>query len=99
MGTIGATVGTIEPDLTICPRLSMYCKQSRRRNPSHGLCSISYTTPSNFEVLLAIAESISAGENEVRATCPASSALMTLLRRGISAIQAPFYATGRAVPV
>ena len=31
----------------------MYCRQSRSRLPSHGLCSISNTTPSYFETLTA----------------------------------------------
>ena len=33
----------------------MYCRQSRSRRPSHGLCSISNTQPSNFDALMAIA--------------------------------------------
>ena len=53
MRTIGVTAGASEPAFTICARLSMYCRQSRSARPSHGLCSISNTTPSNFEALIA----------------------------------------------
>ena len=70
MRTIGVTAGASEPPFAICPRLSMYCSESRSARPSHGLCSISNTTPSNFDALIAIAESISAGEKAVKAGWP-----------------------------
>ena len=60
MRTIGVTGGT-RPALAICARLSMYCRQSRSRPESHGLCSISNTQPSYFEALIAIAESTCGG--------------------------------------
>ena len=85
MRTIGVTGGT-SPALAICARLSMYCRQSRNSRPSHGLCSISNTQPSNFDVLMASAELISAGAKQVSACWPASSARMTLFRRGRSAM-------------
>ena len=33
------------------PAVEQYCSESRSASPSHGLCSISNTTPSNFVVL------------------------------------------------
>ena len=82
----GVTPGATEPALAIWARLSMYCRQSRNSRPSHGWCSISNTQPSNFEALMPIAALISAGEKHVSACWPASSARMTLLSRGSSAI-------------
>jgi hypothetical protein len=64
----------------------MYCRQSRSSRPSHGLCSISNTQASNFDVLMAIAEPISAGAKHVSECWPASRARMMLFRRGKSAI-------------
>ena len=75
----------------ICRRSRRYCRQSRRTRMSYGLCSISNTTPSNFAVLIANAESTSAGWKHVKAGCPASSARITPLRRGRSAIPLPLY--------
>ena len=89
MRTIGVTAGTTEPAFAIWARLSMYCRQSRSARPSHGLCSISNTQPSNFDVLIASAESISAGVNAVNACWPCSSARMTPFRRGMSAMFPP----------
>src|SRR4029079_5470438 len=89
MRTIGVTGGT-SPALAICARLSMYCRQSRSRPESHGLCSISNTQPSYLDALRAVAESTWAGAKHVSACCPPSSALMTLFRRGRSAIIIPF---------
>src|SRR5262245_56018813 len=85
MRTIGVTGGT-RPALAICARLSMYCRQSRRRPESHGLCSISNTQPSYFDALMPTAESTWAGAKQVSACWPASSARMTLFRLGKSAI-------------
>src|SRR5579871_2026964 len=85
--TIGVTPGTTEAALAIWARLSMYCRQSRSSRPSHGLCSISNTQPSYFEVASAIAVLSSAGAKHVSACCPASSARMTPLSRGLSAIR------------
>ena len=70
MRTIGVTGGT-SPALAICARLSMYCRQSRSRPESHGLCSISNTQPSYFDALMAVAESTWAGAKQVSACCPA----------------------------
>src|ERR1051326_3926076 len=84
--TIGVTLGTTDAALAIWARLSMYCRQSRNSRPSHGLCSISNTQPSYFEVASEIAVLSSAGAKHVSACCPASSARMTPLSRGISAI-------------
>ena len=86
-GIVFPHISTVaEAALAICARLSMYCRQSRSVRLSHGLCSISNTQPSNFEVLIASAESISAGAKHVNACCPDSSARMTQFRRGKSAI-------------
>ena len=90
MRTIGVTAGASEPLFAICPRFSMYCSESRSARPSQGLCSISNTTPSNFDALIAIAESVSAGEKAVKAGWPASSARMMPLSRGSSAMQSPW---------
>src|ERR1700722_9012118 len=95
MRTIGVTPGTRDAALAICARLSMYCRQSRNSLPSHGLCSISNTQPSNLDVLIATALLISAGAKQVSACWPASSARMTPLRRGRSAIPwSPFFPVG-----
>src|SRR5262249_24849490 len=85
MRTSGVTGGT-SPALAICARLSMYCRQSRSRPESHGLCSISNTQPSYFDALIAIAESTWAGAKQVSACWPPSRARMMLLKRGKSAI-------------
>src|ERR1700760_1034787 len=85
MRTIGVTGGT-SPALAICARFSMYCRQSRSRPLSQGLCSISNTQPSYFDWLIPTAESVWAGAKQVSACWPASRARMTLLRRGRSAI-------------
>src|SRR5689334_11512246 len=94
MRTIGVTGGT-RPALAIWARLSMYCRQSRSRPLSQGLCSISNTQPSYFEALIAIAESVWAGAKQVSACWPASRARMTLLRRGKSAIFGSLLEFGR----
>src|SRR5579883_1313951 len=86
MRTIGVTAGASEPPVTSCRRLSMYCMASRSWRGSQKLCSISKTTPSNFDWLSATAGSISAGEKHVKAVWPLSKALMTWLRRGSSAM-------------
>src|SRR6187455_2712884 len=83
--TRGLTGGT-SPALATCARLSMYCRQSRSRPLSHGLCSISNTQASYFDALMAVAESTWAGAKQVSACCPASSARMMLFSRGKSAI-------------
>src|SRR6476469_3179723 len=88
MRTIGVTGGT-RPALAIWARLSMYCKQSRSRPESQGLCSISNTQPSYFDALSAVAESTCAGAKQVSACWPASRARMTLLRRCRSAMLLP----------
>src|SRR6185312_7918268 len=82
-------LGATDPDLAIWPRLSMYCRLSRNARMSHGLCSISNTTPSYLAVVMAIAVSGSAWQNDVNAGLPDSSALMTPLRRGMSGIGFP----------
>ena len=98
MRTIGVTGGT-RPALAIWARLSMYCRQSRSRPESHGLCSISNTQPSYFDALNAIAESTCAGAKQVSACWPASSARMMLLRRGSSAMLFPLgYRAGPTFP-
>jgi hypothetical protein len=84
MRTMGVTAGASEPARAIWRRLSMYWRQSRKALASHGLCSISNTTPSYFEVPNASAVSMSAGENAANAGFPSSSARMTPLRRIIS---------------
>jgi hypothetical protein len=89
MRTIGVTPGAGEPACTIWRRLSMYCRQSRSARPSHALCSISNTMPSYLDVLYAIADSTSALVNVVKLGCPCSSARITPLRRGISAMTVP----------
>ena len=70
MRTIGVTLGATEPDLAIWPRLSMYCRLSRSARMSHGLCSISKTMPSYLAVVIAIAVSGSAWQNDVNAGLP-----------------------------
>src|SRR3954447_25578286 len=98
MRTSGLTGGT-RPALAICARLSIYCRQSRNRPLSHGLCSISNTQPSYFEALIAIAESTCAGAKQVSACWPASRARMMLLRRGSSAMLLPLgYRAGPTLP-
>ncbi len=69
MRTSGVTGGT-SPALAICARLSMYCRQSRSRPESHGLCSISNTQPSNFDALIAIAESTCGGREAGQRVLP-----------------------------
>src|SRR3954452_20224601 len=88
MRTSGVTGGT-RPALATWARLSMYCRQSRSRPLSQGLCSISNTQPSYFDWLIPMAESTWAGAKQVSACWPASRARMTLLRRGRSAILLP----------
>src|SRR5215510_11823856 len=94
MRTIGVTAGATEPERAIWPRLSMYCMLSRSARMSHGLCSISYTMPSYLAVAIAIALSGSAWQNDVNVGLPDSRALITLLRRGSSAMLFPLGAFG-----
>src|SRR5437763_14326419 len=97
MRTIGVTAGATEADLAICPRLSMYCRLSRKARISQGLCSISYTMPSYFAVLMAIAVSGSAWQKDVNAGLPLSKARITPFNRAISAMLDPSHAS-RAHP-
>src|SRR5262245_24200276 len=99
MRTIGVTAGASEPDCTSWRRFSMNWSDSRSARASQGLCSISNTTPSYFETLMASAESTSAGAKAVKVACPCSSARMMPLRRGSSLMDllAPFARSGRGL--
>src|ERR1041384_4465845 len=86
MRTNGVTAGAIEPEVAICRRFSMYCRQSRSALMSYGLCSISNTTPSYGAPEMVSALLISPLVKGTNAGLPDSSALIAPLRRGMSGI-------------
>src|SRR5262245_49588137 len=86
MRTMGVTLGASVPPSRIWRRSSMYWRASRSAGTLMGACSISKAIPSRDEPASALAVSMSVEANPTKAVLPSARALMTPLRRGMSAM-------------